>query len=192
MGEWIVHYYKSWFGKPSHSILYELQYYESEEYPFNKETFDQYGGNMLNYWSFCKGIAVELHLVAVRIFLICITMASVEQLFFAMRWYYSDHHNRLQSLKTYKQNIAILFEQISSNNDNKKEFILSDENTDNNNIDMGDTRDNDHIETVNLSSDESESLYEEKDEVMHQDFLIHPADNLEAKWKLTDIFADLL
>ncbi|CAG8851447.1 25553_t:CDS:1, partial [Racocetra persica] len=126
------------------------------------------------------------------------------------------------SLKTYKQNIAIPFEQISPDNDNEEEFILSDENTDNNNIDTGDTRDNDHIETVNCvddwkviverwinlteeedehmqynlaSSDESESLtdlYEEEDEVMHQDFLIHPADNLEAKWKLTDIFADLL
>ncbi|CAG8513311.1 13985_t:CDS:2, partial [Cetraspora pellucida] len=61
---WIVHYYKSWFGKPPHSILHELQHYESEEYPFDKETFDQYSGNMLNYWSFCKEIAVELHLVA--------------------------------------------------------------------------------------------------------------------------------
>ncbi|CAG8835752.1 24108_t:CDS:2, partial [Cetraspora pellucida] len=102
-------------------------------------------------------------------------------------------------LKTYKQNIAIPFEQINTNNDNKEDFILSDENTDNNNIDTGDTRDNDHIEThmqYNLaSSDESESLtdlYEEEDEVMYQDFLIYLADNLEAKWKLTDIFADSL
>ncbi|CAG8548654.1 20703_t:CDS:2 [Cetraspora pellucida] len=186
IGEWIVHYYKSWFGKPPCSILHELQYYESEEYPFDKETFDQY----------------------------------VEQLFSAIGWYHLDHRNRLQykkvlamsqirsellylqnivtidkSLKTYKQNIAIPFEQISPDNDNEEEFILSDENTDNNNIDTGDTRDNDHIETVNSSSDESESLtdlYEEEDEVMHQDFLIHSADNLEAKWKLSDIFADSL
>ncbi|CAG8688679.1 9531_t:CDS:2 [Cetraspora pellucida] len=150
--EWIVYYYKSWFSKPPCSILRELQHYESEEYPFDKEIFDQYGGNVLNYWSFCKEIAVELHLVAL--------------------------------LKTYKQNIAIPFEQISPDNDNEEEFILSDENTDNNNIDTGDTRDNNHIETVNLSLDESESLtdlYEEEDEVMHQDFLIHSADNLEAK-----------
>ncbi|CAG8792488.1 7353_t:CDS:2, partial [Racocetra fulgida] len=106
------------------------------------------------------------------------------------------------SLKTYKQNIAIPFEQISPDNDNKEEFILSDENTDNMNIDMEDTRDNDHIETVKydehmqynlVSLDKSEhltDLYEEEDEVMHQNYLIHPADNLEAKWKLTDIFVD--
>ncbi|CAG8632733.1 7778_t:CDS:2, partial [Racocetra fulgida] len=145
MGEWIVHYYKSWFDKPPCSILRELQHYESEEYPFDKETFDQY-----------------------------------------------------------------------------EEFILSDENTNNMNIDTEDTRDNNHIETVKcvddwkviverwinltkeedehmqynlVSLDESEhltDLYEEEDEVMHQDYLIHPTDNLGAKWKLTDIFVDSL
>ncbi|CAG8855703.1 13120_t:CDS:1, partial [Gigaspora margarita] len=90
MGQWIVHYYKSWFGKSPHSILRELQHYESKEYPFNKESFDQFGGNVLQYWSFCKGAAIELHLVAIRIFSICITTASVERLFSAMGWYYSD------------------------------------------------------------------------------------------------------
>lgn len=45
------------------------------------------------------------------------------------------------------------------------------------------------------SSDESENLtniYNDEDEVMHQYNTIHPADNLEAKWKLTNIFADSL
>ncbi|CAG8720263.1 23371_t:CDS:2 [Cetraspora pellucida] len=78
MGKWIVHYYKSWFGKPSHSILDKLQHYESEEYPFNKETFNQFGGNLLKYWNFCKRVAEELHLVAVCIFSVCITTALVE------------------------------------------------------------------------------------------------------------------
>lgn len=97
MGHWVVHYYKSWFGKSPHSILRELQCYENEEYPFNKETFNQFGGDILQYWNFCKGVAVELHLVATRIFSICITTASVERLFSAMGWYHSLRRNRLEA-----------------------------------------------------------------------------------------------
>ncbi|CAG8854819.1 33762_t:CDS:1, partial [Gigaspora margarita] len=36
------------------------------------------------------------------------------------------------------------------------------------------------------------NLCDDDDEVMHQDYSIHPADNLGAKWKLTDIFVDSL
>ncbi|CAG8817916.1 22819_t:CDS:1, partial [Dentiscutata erythropus] len=54
MGQWIVYYYKSWFSKPPCSILRELQYYENEEYPFNKETFDQFGGDFYNIGIFVK------------------------------------------------------------------------------------------------------------------------------------------
>lgn len=78
MGQWIVHYYKSWFGKPPRSILRELQNYKNKDYPFNEETFNQFNGDVLRYWNFCKGFAIELHLVAVRIFSVCITTASVE------------------------------------------------------------------------------------------------------------------
>ncbi|CAG8465864.1 7350_t:CDS:1 [Cetraspora pellucida] len=123
-------------------------------------------------------------------------------------------------LKIYKQNIATLFEQISHDNNSKEEFILSDEDTDNDYINMKDVRDSDHIETVkcvdnwkvivkcwinltedndhmqynSASLDESENLdnlYDE-DEVIYQNYLLHPADNLEAKWKLTDTFVDSL
>ncbi|CAG8712401.1 16239_t:CDS:2, partial [Cetraspora pellucida] len=52
--------------------------------------------NLIQLKSFCKGIAVELHLVAVHIFSICITTASVEWLFSAMGWYHSDRRNQLQ------------------------------------------------------------------------------------------------
>ncbi|CAG8792812.1 23773_t:CDS:2 [Dentiscutata erythropus] len=49
------------------------------------------------------------------------------------------------------------------------------------------------MQSNSSSSDELETdLYDDEDEVMHQDYLIHPADNLEAKWKLTDIFTDSL
>ncbi|CAG8697960.1 22943_t:CDS:2, partial [Racocetra persica] len=204
---WIVHYYKSWFGKPPYSILYELQYYENEEYPFNKEFFDQFGGNVLQYWNFCKGVAVELHLVAYKKVL---AMSQIRSELLRSR----NIATIDKLLKTYKQTIAILFEQISSNDNNEDEFILSEENTNNDDIDTEYTGDSDHMEEVkcvddwkiNLteekdkhmqsnssSSDELETdLYDDEDEVMHQDYLIHPADNLGAKWKLTDIFTDSL
>ncbi|CAG8669859.1 6444_t:CDS:2, partial [Dentiscutata heterogama] len=56
-------------------------------------------------------------------------------------------------LKTYKQTIAISFEQINPNNDNGDEFILSEENTDNNDIDTEYIRDSDHIEAVKCVDD---------------------------------------
>ncbi|CAG8704151.1 9878_t:CDS:2 [Cetraspora pellucida] len=62
---WIIYYYKNWFNKSLNSILSELQYYESQEYLFNQETFNQFGSDVLKYWNFCKGIAPELHLVAI-------------------------------------------------------------------------------------------------------------------------------
>ncbi|CAG8720268.1 23372_t:CDS:2, partial [Cetraspora pellucida] len=99
-----------------------------------------------------------------------------------------------KSLKIYKQNIATPFEQISHDNDSKVEFIFSDEDIDNNYINMEDVGNSNHIETVESSLNESENLdnlYDE-DEVMYQDYLLHLANNLKAKWKLTDIFVDLL
>ncbi|CAG8792810.1 23772_t:CDS:1, partial [Dentiscutata erythropus] len=58
-----------------------------------------------------------------------------------------------KSLKTYKQTIAILFKQINPNDDNEDEFILSEENTDNDDIDTEYTRDSDHIEAVKCVDD---------------------------------------
>ncbi|CAG8636013.1 14547_t:CDS:2, partial [Cetraspora pellucida] len=84
MGRWIIYYYKNWFNKFPNSILSELQYYESQEYLFNQETFNQFGSDVLKYWNFCKEIAPELHLVAVQIFSVCITTASVKRLFSTM------------------------------------------------------------------------------------------------------------
>ncbi|CAG8799832.1 23588_t:CDS:2, partial [Dentiscutata erythropus] len=108
-----------------------------------------------------------------------------------------------KSLKTYKQTIAIPFEQINPNDDNEDGFILSEENTDNDDIDTKYTRDkewinlteeeDEHMQSNSSSSDELETdLYNDEDEVMHQDYLIHSTDNLGAKWKLTDIFTDSL
>lgn len=91
-----------------------------------------------------------------------------------MGWYHSDQRNQLQnkkvlaisqiraellrsqniatideSLKTYKQNIAIPFEQINPDNDNEG-FILLEDDTDNDNIDDINMED---IETVKCVDD---------------------------------------
>ncbi|CAG8748273.1 24818_t:CDS:2, partial [Dentiscutata erythropus] len=88
-------------------------------------------------------------------------------------------------LKTYKQKIGIPpknNEQISLEDD--KEELLD------NNID----NDIDNIEgqsQMNIKQPEIVSLDEYEEEVMLQDD-IHPTDNLAAKWKLADIFANSL
>ncbi|CAG8809264.1 41663_t:CDS:2, partial [Gigaspora margarita] len=97
-------------------------------------------------------------------------------------------HSR--NIRTYKQNIAVPFERINPDDDNE-EFILSEDNTDNNDIDMETLR----IVIIWKHSNESEiltDLYDNEYEVMHQDYIIYPADNLRAKWKLSDIFAESL
>ncbi|RIB04942.1 ribonuclease H-like domain-containing protein [Gigaspora rosea] len=165
MRRWIIHYYKSWFGKSPRSILCELQLYENGDYPFNIETFNQFGGDVLQYWNFYKGMAIELHLVAIRIFSICITTASVERLFSAMGWYHS-----LRQIVRCVNDWKVLVERWVS---------------------LAEEEEDDFMQCDSYSLNKSEISTDLYDEAMLQDN-IHPADNLAAKWKLADIFVSSL
>ncbi|RIB09400.1 hypothetical protein C2G38_2209056 [Gigaspora rosea] len=110
-----------------------------------------------------------------------------------------------KSLKTYKLNIAIPFEEINYVKDMEEENLLDDdiEKEIVSSVDdwksvvkqwtnLSEEEDNEYMEDDSDNSSESEVMTDLYEETTPQDYTIHPADNLAMKWKLADIFMDSL
>jgi len=96
IGTWLDYYYKAWtFNKPT-KLLAELESYRVKKSPFNNDTFEQFGEDILAYWYYCSTMCKELGFVATKIFSICINSASVERLFSSMGFLYTSRRNRLK------------------------------------------------------------------------------------------------
>ena len=94
-GQWLIYYYRAWSGKEPKCILKEFDNFRLENYPFNLITWNQFNGDIFQYWSFVYASTNELGLVACKIFGICVNAASVERLWSCMGFLHSNRRNRL-------------------------------------------------------------------------------------------------
>jgi hypothetical protein len=83
-GQWINYYYQVWFGVTPQHILREYLFYQRKVYPFDMQTFNQLGGNIIDFWDLAKGQALELSRFALHLYGICVNSASVERLWSSM------------------------------------------------------------------------------------------------------------
>ena len=96
MGTWLGYYYKAWaFNKPTR-LLSEFESYRVKKPPFDDETYEQFGDDILGYWYYCSTIYKELGLIGIKIFSICVNLASVERLFSSMGFLHTPQKNRLK------------------------------------------------------------------------------------------------
>ena len=96
-GQWIIYYYQVWFNKMPKKILREYLSYQRENFPFNLETYNQFDGNIIDFWESTVGLTEELSYFALRLFGICINSASVERLWSNMGFLHTKHRNRLHA-----------------------------------------------------------------------------------------------
>ncbi|GES82705.1 ribonuclease H-like domain-containing protein [Rhizophagus clarus] len=94
-GQWVNYYYQVWFNKVPQRILREYLSYQREKYPFDMQTFNQLGGNIIDFWDLAKGDAPELSQFALHLYGICVNSASVEKLWSNMGFLHSKRRNRL-------------------------------------------------------------------------------------------------
>ncbi|CAG8519355.1 9759_t:CDS:2, partial [Scutellospora calospora] len=98
-------------------------------YPFRDEDYQQFGKNddILSFWNFVSGFTEELHLIAQRIFSICISSASIERLFSTMGWLHNFRRNQLKPEKVVAmcqiRSDLIYSRRIEEINESKKKFI---------------------------------------------------------------------
>lgn len=96
MGTWLGYYYKAWtFNKPTR-LLSEFESYRVKKPPFDDETYEQFGDDLLGYWYYCSTMCKELGLIGTKIFSICVNSASVERLFSSMGFLHTSRRNRLK------------------------------------------------------------------------------------------------
>ena len=96
MGHWLDYYYKAWsFSKPT-KLLAEFESYRVKKSPFDDETFEQFGDNVLAYWHYCSTVCKELGFIATKIFSVCVNSASVERLFSNMGFLHTPRRNKLK------------------------------------------------------------------------------------------------
>ena len=96
ISQWLKYYYEAWFGSRSRSILSELVRYKRSEDPYDMDSFNQFNGNLVDFWDSTNGIGPELARVAVRIYGICVNSASVERLWSSMGYLHTNRRNRLE------------------------------------------------------------------------------------------------
>ena len=96
ISQWLKYYYKAWFRLCSHFILSELVRYKRSEDPYDMDSFDQFKGNLFDFWESTSGISPELSRVAIRIHGICVNSTSVERLWSSMGFLHTIRRNRLQ------------------------------------------------------------------------------------------------
>jgi len=77
-GQWINYYYQVWFGVIPQHILREYLSYQRKVYPFDMQTFNQLGGDIIDFWDLAKGQALELSHFALHLYGICVNSTSVE------------------------------------------------------------------------------------------------------------------
>lgn len=93
--QWLYYYYNVWFEETPTRILREFLSYQREAFPFNKETYDQFDSNIIDFWDSAKGLAPELSHLALQLFRICVNSASVERLWSTMGFLHTKRRNRL-------------------------------------------------------------------------------------------------
>jgi hypothetical protein len=98
-GQWVNYYYQVWFNTIPQRILREYLSYQREVYPFDMQTFDQLGRNIIDFWDSAKGEAPELSRLALHLYGICVNSASVERLWSNMGFLHSKRRNRLDVSK---------------------------------------------------------------------------------------------
>jgi hypothetical protein len=59
------------------------------------QTFNQLGGDIIDFWDLAKGQALELSRFALHLYGICVNSASVERLWSNMGFLHSKRRNRL-------------------------------------------------------------------------------------------------
>jgi hypothetical protein len=96
MGNWLCYYYKAWTSNKPTKLLSEFESYRVKKSPFNDETYEQFGEDILAYWYYCSTTCKELGLVATKIFSVCVNSASVERLFSSMGFLHTPRRNRLK------------------------------------------------------------------------------------------------
>ncbi|CAB4399228.1 unnamed protein product [Rhizophagus irregularis] len=96
IGQWLKFYFESWFNSKPKSILAELIKYKREEDPYDMDSFNQFKGNLVDFWESTSGIGPELARVAVQIHGICVNSASVERLWSSIGYLHTNRRNRLQ------------------------------------------------------------------------------------------------
>ena len=64
--------------------------------PYDTDSFNQFKGNLVDFWKSTSGIGLELACVAVRIHGICVNSASVERLWSSMGYLHTNRRNRLE------------------------------------------------------------------------------------------------
>ncbi|CAB4415694.1 unnamed protein product [Rhizophagus irregularis] len=99
IGQWLKYYYESWFGSKPVSILHELTKYKRAEDPYDMDSFNQFRGNLVDFWDSTIGIGPELARVAIRIHGISVNSASVERLWSSMGYLHTNRRNRLEQKK---------------------------------------------------------------------------------------------
>ena len=98
-GQWINYYFQVWFDTLPQYILREYLSYQREAYPFDIATFNQFGGNIMDFWDSAKGQAPELSRFALHLYGICVNSASVERLWSTMGFLHSKRQNQLHVSK---------------------------------------------------------------------------------------------
>lgn len=94
-GRWLMYYYRAWSGKEPTCILREFDDFRLEKYPFDRDTYRQFNGDVWRYWGYVSVSTNELGFVACRTFGICINAASVERLWSCMGFLQNNRRNRL-------------------------------------------------------------------------------------------------
>ncbi|CAB4439048.1 unnamed protein product [Rhizophagus irregularis] len=84
MGTWLDYYYKAWTSEKPTKLLAQFESYRVKKPPFNNETYEQFGDDVLAYWYYYSTMCKELGFIATKIFSICVNSASVERLFSSM------------------------------------------------------------------------------------------------------------
>jgi hypothetical protein len=93
--QWLNYYYQAWFNEMPQKILREYLSYQRMSFPFNPDTYNQFEGNIIDFWDSAKGLAPELSRFALQLFGICVNAASVERLWSNMGFLHSKRQNRL-------------------------------------------------------------------------------------------------
>ena len=96
IGQWLKFYFESWFNSKPKSILAELIKYKKEEDPYNIDFFNQFEGNLVDFWESTCGIGPELACVAIWINVFCVISASVKRLWSSMGYFHTNRRNRLK------------------------------------------------------------------------------------------------
>ncbi|GET65274.1 ribonuclease H-like domain-containing protein [Rhizophagus irregularis DAOM 181602=DAOM 197198] len=178
MGTWLDYYYKAWTSEKPTKLLAQFESYQVKKPPFNNETYEQFGDDVLAYWYYCSTMCKELGFIATKIFSICVNSAS---------------HERVVNITP---PIIESDEQETGNTEqNEAERILEDLQETSNYI----TTEQDWTERLNewnellMEEERAQNLNvtEESLNCSDNDLLnsyIHPAINADAKWNLRDLF----